>query len=402
MRYLWLIVTICFLCVGQANARVSTLVADTKSGLILSASNSKVQQYPASLTKVMTLYLTFNALEHGLLQMNDKLPISTHAARQPKSKLYLKAGNTITVREAIMALIIKSANDAAVVLAEALAPSEEDFAIMMTNVAHQLGMTDTTFKNASGLHHPEQVTTAQDMAVLTIATINHFPQYYKLFSKGSFSYRGRQYKSHNNVTKRYPGAEGLKTGFISAVGYNIISTAKRQNNRLVTVVIGQNTTAVRDRQAMRLLDRGFSKMNKHKRQGNDLLARRAIVERPEMEPILAVMKLSWEKANAPKVEQAKAGKVLAMADDFGTIEQGDTDATWSVQVGAFPREADALRVAKKAIQFLDADEKNIQMSKRRSLYRARVAGFESKREAEEACSLLKANKMQCLAFAPVS
>ncbi len=402
MRYFWIVLVACLLFVTQANAKVSTLVADTKSGLILSASNSKEQQYPASLTKVMTLYLTFNALDNGLLKMTDKLPISSHAARQPKSKLYLKAGETITVREAVMALIIKSANDAAVVLAEALAPSEEDFAIMMTAVARQLGMADTTFQNASGLHHPEQVTTAQDMAVLTIAMINHFPHYYKLFSKGSFSYKGRQYKSHNNVTKRYPGAEGLKTGFISAVGYNIISTAKRQDNRLVSVVIGQNTTAVRDRQAMRLLDRGFSKINKHKRRGNDLLARQAIVEHPEMEPILTVMKLSLQKAKAPKVKQAKAGKVLTVADDTGTIEQGDTDSTWSVQVGAFPHKADALRMARQAVRFLEADEKNIQTSKRNSLYRARVAGFESKREAEEACSLLKANKMQCLAFAPVS
>ncbi len=401
MRYILFVLTVCFMCWNPALAKVSTLVADTKSGLILSASNSKARQYPASLTKVMTLYLTFNALENGLLTMNDKLPISTHAARQPKSKLYLKSGETITVREAVMALIVKSANDAAVVLSEALAPSEEDFAIMMTNVAGQLGMVDTIFKNASGLHHPEQVTTAQDMAVLTIATINHFPQYYKLFSQGSFTYKGRTYKSHNNVTKYYPGAEGLKTGFIAAVGYNIISTAKRQDNRLVTVVIGQNTTAVRDRQAMRLLDKGFAKIQKHERQGNDLLTRQAVVARPEMEPILTVMKLSLQKAHAPQ-KSAKNAKVLAMADETSAIEQGDTDGSWSVQVGAFPKKADALRVAKKAVQFLETDEKNIQTSKRKKLYRARVAGFESKREAEEACSLLRANKMQCLAFAPVS
>lgn len=130
--------------------------------------------------------------------MNDPLPISEKAARQPKSKMYLKAGDTITVREAILGLIVKSANDAAVVLAEALAPSEEDFALMMTSAAYDLGLRHTTFKNASGLHHPEQVTTAKDMAILTIAMINHYPQYYRLFSTNSFSCR-QTICEHNNV-----------------------------------------------------------------------------------------------------------------------------------------------------------------------------------------------------------
>lgn len=158
----------------------STLVADVQSGYVLHAKNADRLQYPASLTKVMTLYITFDALEKGLISMDDLLPVSKHAARQPKSKLYLKEGSVISVRDAILALIVKSANDAAVVLAEGLAPSEEEFAQMMTRFAKDLGLTDTTFKNASGLHNPEQVTSAKDMAILAIAMINHFPQYYPL------------------------------------------------------------------------------------------------------------------------------------------------------------------------------------------------------------------------------
>ena len=256
MRYLMSLALCCMLfCACEAQAVVSTLVADTKSGTILSSKNAQRKQYPASLTKVMTLYLTFNALDKGLLKMDDKLPISLHAAKQPRSKMFLKAGDTIRVKDAVMALIIKSANDAAVVLAEALAPSEKEFAKMMTQTAHQLGLKNTQFRNASGLHNPEQVTTAEDMALLTIALINHYPEYYKLFSKGKFWYRGKEYRSHNQVTRSYSGAEGLKTGYIAAVGYNIISTAKRNNDRLVTVVIGHNTSKSRDKQAVRLLDK---------------------------------------------------------------------------------------------------------------------------------------------------
>ena len=287
-KFLIFVSVFLFPLIGQTN--VSTLVADTKSGLILSSKNAQIQQYPASLTKVMTLYLTFSAIDKGILKMNDRLPVSLKAARQPRSKLYVRAGQTISVRDAIMALIIISANDVAVVLAEALAPSEAEFAEMMTKTAHSLGLKSTTFKNASGLHNPDQVTTAQDMAILAMAMIHHFPHHYKLFSKRTFSYKGRTYRSHNHVQKKYKGAEGLKTGYISAVGYNIISTAKRNNNRLVSVVIGQDTVALRDKQAMNLLDKGFSKIKKHKEsEKKDILSKNAILEKPDMTPLLIVM-----------------------------------------------------------------------------------------------------------------
>lgn len=325
---------------ANAESAVSSLVADTSSGLIYESKNASVRQYPASLTKVMTLYLTFNALENGLLKMEDKLPISAHAAKQPRSKMFLKQGDTIRVKDAVMALIIKSANDAAVVLAEALAPSEADFAKMMTDVARQLGLKNTQFRNASGLHHPEQVTTARDMAVLTIALINHFPQYYKLFSKGSFWYRGKEYKTHNRVTQKYAGAEGLKTGYVAAVGYNIISTAKRKNNRLVSVVIGQKTGAIRDKQVMGLLDRGFtatqkprSVLQKLKNQGKYTSLNNTI-KKPNMAKYLKIMqkRLASTKKKTENVAKARINtlskpKVMAQAKELieEEIEQGDNN-----------------------------------------------------------------------------
>ena len=326
------------------SASVSTLVADTKSGLILASKNATQQQYPASLTKVMTLYLTFSAIDKGILKMDDRLPVSLKAARQPRSKLYVRAGQTISVRDAIMALIIISANDVAVVLAEALAPSEEEFAQIMTKTARSLGLKSTTFKNASGLHNPDQVTTAQDMAVLAMAMIHHFPHHYKLFSKRSFTYKGRTYRSHNHVQKKYKGAEGLKTGYISAVGYNIISTAKRNNNRLVSVVIGQDTVALRDKQAMNLLDKGFSKIKKHNtiHNGQNLLSKKAIITKPDMLPHLKVMAKRLDKVVKSKTPVNRS-RLLAL-NPFGIKEAqaAEQEITTTAQNQNIVQEQDSL------------------------------------------------------------
>lgn len=361
-----LILLFAFLVSFETSAGVSTLVADTKSGLILSAQNAAEQKHPASLTKVMTLYLTFTALENGLLSMDDKLPVSLHAAKQPRSKLYVKAGQTISVRDAIMALIIISANDVAVVLSEALAPSEAEFAKMMTDVAHNLGLKNTTFKNASGLHHPDQVTTAQDMAVLAMAMIHHFPNYYKLFSKKTFTYKGKTYNTHNHVQKKYAGAEGLKTGYISAVGYNIISTAKRDNHRLVSVVIGQDTIALRDKQAMNLLDKGFAKIKKQvnifkrlkKPDSESALNKQAVLKKPNMTPYLKIMATRLNKL-VKTGSSANRRRLMALAPqetpkdvvvESPLIAQGDIEDTIAKEKQATKQEEN---ITKEAVQTED-------------------------------------------------
>lgn len=528
-------------------AVVSTLVADSKTGTVFSARNSLRKQYPASLTKVMTLYLTFNALDKGLLNMDDALPVSLNAAKQPPSKLFLKAGDTIRVKEAVMALIVKSANDVAVVLAEALAPSEEEFAQMMTQTAHKLGMNNTCFKNASGLHHPEQLTTAQDMALLTMALINHYPQYYKLFAATSFWHKGKEYKTHNQVTLNYRGAEGLKTGYIAAVGYNIISTAKRDNNRLIAVVIGQNNSKKRDNQAVNLLNKGFdtvqrskSVLMKLKKQGKYIsLDKSKLEDKPNLSSQIKIMEkhLTLAKKQANTIQQNRLEKyektgVLAklstpnkmLSDDLAqgdgsenatedivkTIAQSDSETlaqkmiladealettrtaginplhkedivlakdmlndedvlaiaseletktnsennianiptlasaltlpmqksyvlqndkqqvrekqvenetdlktkirskialkkqNWGVQVGAFREKDSAQKQADKAHKFVRLGNTSVQITQKDDIFRSRIYGFKNKKEAQQACRMLKNKNINCLPLAPVS
>ncbi len=394
-------------------ASLSTLVADAQSGYILQAKNADALQYPASLTKVMTLYITFDALEHGHIKMDDLLPISKHASKQPKSKLGLKAGSVMTVKEAILALIVKSANDAAVVLAEALAPSESEFAAMMTSVAHDLGLKDTHFKNASGLHDPGQVSSARDMAILSMALMNHFPQYYPLFSTKKFEFNGKSYYSHNSILLYYKGAEGLKTGFVLAVGYNLISTARRNNRTLVGVVLGQNTAQKRDRQMRSLLDQGFKKITKKQKElklaSENPLFKKAYISqkhRAKYEPILkkniAQTKLKVAELTATGNRLLLASIPLQAYDEEGvSIEQGDySPADWSIQIGAFKSETKAKKQASMAQEILGIKTTSIQWPTHKNLFRSRVSGFETKEDAVSACEILKSSAFPCLAIAP--
>jgi len=242
----------------------SSLIIDGSTGRVLHASNAKKQIYPASLTKVATLYLIFEAIEAGRLQLDQKLKVSAHAASAIPLKLGLKAGENISVKDIILAIIVRSANDASRVAAEHIGGSEEKFAKMMTIRARSLGMDHTTFANASGLHDPRQKSTAVDLAKLAIAIKRDFPQYYHLFSRTSFYYNGKEVKGHNRVTANYPGAEGLKTGFTNASGCNLITTATRENKSLIGVVIGGKTSAVRDQKMTTLLDAHFDAHKKEK------------------------------------------------------------------------------------------------------------------------------------------
>ena len=243
-----------------AGASTSSIIIDAWSGEVLSASGADTQRYPASLTKLMTLYITFDALEKGIIKLDDRLPVSRNAANRSPSKLGVRAGETISVRTAVMALIIKSANDCATVLAEGLGYTEENFALTMTKVARELGMKNTTFKNASGLPNRAQKTTARDMALLGAAVYHHFPQYYKLFSATKFEYQGRTYYTHNHLLKNFDGADGMKTGFTNAAGYNIVTSAERNGKRVIAVTMGHNSAKLRDRQIAKLMDKGLTRL----------------------------------------------------------------------------------------------------------------------------------------------
>ena len=243
----------------------TSLIVDGKTGKILHASNSKEIIYPASLTKVMTMYMLFEALESGKIGMNDKFYVSKHASQALPLKLYVQPGEKISVKDSIRAIIIKSANDISRVVAENIADgSESKFARLMTLKARQLGMKNTNFTNASGWHDPKQVTTAVDLAKLSIAIERDFPQYYHFFRETSFSYKGKTINGHNRVTATYQGSKGLKTGYTGPAGCNLITSATRGNKSLIGVVTGRKSAAVRDRHMVELLDKHFGVANQVK------------------------------------------------------------------------------------------------------------------------------------------
>jgi D-alanyl-D-alanine carboxypeptidase len=242
-----------------ASTRKASLVVDLNNGKILHSENAHELRYPASLVKMMTLYLTFKQLNQGELSLDKKLRVSAKAASMPRTNLSLKAGSSIPVRKAILGLIIHSGNDAAVTLAEAISGSEEKFAIMMNQQAKKLGMHNTTFRNASGLPHKQQKSTAYDLAKLSIALKKDFPQYFPWFSVTSFSFNGKTYNSHNHVLINYEWATGLKTGFTNASGFNVATTAHKDGKHLVAVVLGEDTAKARDKLMVNLLNNGFKK-----------------------------------------------------------------------------------------------------------------------------------------------
>ncbi len=239
---------------SAAEAGQASYVVDARSGQVLEASNENELNYPASLTKMMTLYLAFEALHESRLKWDQKLTMSENAESKEPFKFAIGAGRKVTVREAVEGIVVLSANDAAVAIGEQLGGSEENFGKMMTAKAHQLGMSKTVFKNPSGLPDPEQVTTARDMATLGVALMRDFPQEFKLFSLRGMKFRGMKLRGHNNLMYRYAGADGIKTGYTDASGYNLVTSASKNGRRVVGVVMGEKTAGIRDDKMASLLD----------------------------------------------------------------------------------------------------------------------------------------------------
>ena len=366
-----------------ANAKTSTssIIIDAESGKVLSSSQADKLRYPASLTKVMTLYITFDALEKGIIKMEDKLPVSRNAANRAPSKLGLRAGEKISVRDAIMALIVKSANDCATVLAEGLGYTEENFAKGMTKVARELGMKNTTFKNASGLPNRQQKTTARDMALLGAAMYHHFPQYYKLFSTKKFVYKGRTYYTHNHVLKSFEGADGMKTGFTNAAGFNIITSAERDGKRVIAVTMGHDTAKLRDKQVSIMMSKGLKKL-----------------------ALLDTEKNKIEtQNNSDSREENTETQIADIAHDVKDMHISSEDTkepAWSIQIGAFSNYAKARNYAlsvKKNSKKLADKEISIEPFQKGSaiIYRSKLSGFE-KNEANNFCNSLKKSNKSCI------
>ncbi len=240
--------------------RYASIVIDAQSGQVISAANPDEYRFPASLTKMMTIYMVFEAIRDGQLSFSSPVPVSAWASSMPPTKLGLTPGTTLTVEQAILGLVTKSANDAASALGEMLAGDEDRFAQLMTVRAHALGMTHTTFRNASGLPDWGQVTTARDLAVLARHLLQDFPQHYHYFSTPSFIFHGRFVPNHQTMLRSYAGADGLKTGYTEASGYNVVTSALRGDVRLIGVVLGASNGWERDQHMSALLDQGFMRL----------------------------------------------------------------------------------------------------------------------------------------------
>lgn len=367
-------VGVSFLSASPGLAKYASVVMDAETGRVVHAVNANTRNYPASLTKMMTLYMVFEALEDGRLSMHRRLKVSARAARQPSSRLGLRKGQTITVEQAILAMVTKSANDVAATVAEALSGSERKFALAMTATARRLGMDRTIFRNASGLPHRGQQSTARDMAVLARALITDFPRYYHFFSTKTFTFGGIRHRNHNKMIATYDGADGIKTGYIRASGFNLVASAKRGGHRLIGVVFGGRSPRARDRHMARLLDKGFRVLN-----GTPTRTAAADEE---------------TRKRRASTRPASAAKSAAPATT--------SKSQWGIQVGAYMRYSPAYERAVTVVERLPGLLENgiikvvpLKIRNRRPVYRARILGL-SKKQAYRACRILKKRKMDCM------
>jgi len=286
------------------NPAFASIIVDANSGATLTATNADGLRFPASLTKIMTLYLLFERLDAGKISLNTEMPVSSHAASQAPTKLGLRPGQTIRVEDAIKGLVTRSANDAAVVIAEFIGGDEDDFAKMMTRKARALGMTRTVYRNASGLPNDDQVTTARDQATLGRAIQERFPRYYRYFATASFNYRGRNIRNHNHLLGKVEGVDGIKTGYTRASGFNLVTNLRRGNRHLVGVVMGGRSGGSRD-----AIMRNLLAANLEKASGRRTVA--AIVERSPSEANAAVAEEDARTRPAAPVQVQGAIQVAA-------------------------------------------------------------------------------------------
>ena len=357
------------------------ILMDAHSGKVLQARNADRLTYPASLTKMMTLMLTFEALDRGTLRLNQRLVVSRHAASMPPSRLWLAPGSTITVEQAILALVTRSANDVAVVLGEALGGNETAFAKKMTARAHRLGMRHTVFRNASGLPDRLQRTTARDMAILSRALIGRHAKYYAYFKRRSFDWQGDTVYGHNRLMARYPGMDGIKTGYIAASGFNLAASAVRDGRRLIAVVLGGHSADARDDRVADLLDAGFKRPTSPSRPA-------------PAQPDLVITKNSASTAERSTAVSVAVPSIKPAAKEAAAKKSAG--GSWSIQVGAFASHAAAVRSARDTARRLGSLAAGASPAVVRSggLYKARLAGFPAA-TADAACSALKTAGRGC-------
>ncbi len=374
------IVLLTVLTATTAHAGYAAIVIDADTGRVLHSRNADTRNFPASLTKMMTLFMTFEALDKGSLTLGQRLRVSKRAAGQPASKLGLKVGDTITVEDAIRAMSVKSANDVATVIAEAIGGTEIKFAQMMTRRARALGMKRTSFRNASGLPNRRQLSTARDMSILAQALINRFPSYYGYFSQASFRYKGKKYRNHNTLLKDYDGTDGIKTGYIRASGFNLVASAERNGVRLIGVVFGGRTANRRDRHMQSLLNRSWTRA----RSASTIAA--TPIPKPPIPGSVIVAKAHIDKPIPPTVRRKG---LVNWGIQIGAFE-GYTDA--HIAAGNVARRLSNLPVtASLKIQPVDQTDD--------TLFRARLMGMDEV-SARASCQQLVSNGQVCMLVTP--
>lgn len=389
---------------AQANPRYSSIVIDADTGAVLHQDSADAVRYPASLTKMMTLYMLFEAMEQRKMTLDTPMKVSAHAASMPQTNVALRTGDQIKVRDAIPALIVRSANDVAAVVAEALGGSEANFGRMMTDKARQLGMRSTTFRNASGLPNSEQKTTARDMVTLSTRLMKDFPKYYHYFSTQSFSYKGVTYNSHNRMVRNVPGVDGLKTGFIRASGFNVATSAKRGNRRVIAVVMGGHTAAARDQHMAQLIDRSLNSGNRANQLASQKTPARVTTataqkvsapapgQKPQQQHQRKPETVAAAPRNNPPVPNAQTTPPSRPQSQKTELPAKDG---WAVQIGSY-HEPDRARANAQAAARLIPGEvavTEVEISNRK-LYRARLVGLQEN-QARNACQSLTRQGFGC-------
>jgi len=428
--------------------KYASIVVDAKTGEVLYDQNADAQRYPASLTKIMTLYLTFEALADHRLSFDDRLTISPHAAAQGPSKIGLRPGQTISVRDAMDAIAVHSANDMAVAMAEKLGGTEAHFAELMTAKAKQLGMAHTQYVNANGLPDNRQLTTARDLSILSRAVLRDYPQYYGFFSTRQFTYLGHVYPNHNHLLGSTPGVDGFKTGFTNASGFNLAASALRDDRRLIVVVMGGASAASRDLHVADLLDAGFTVIKKRELGQQTTIAQNlreplptGAIERAPTEQgdgdqagvhivvdgkapggrVHSTIPAKGDGAEGactvkrvrvhhklvkrcitPAADVAKPEAATSTTAIKAAVAKAETGGRWQVQLGAYKSSAQAhAQLAKMNSRFGDALSASaggaVQLSA--GNYRVRYAGL-SADQASKACEAIKAQGQACMALKP--
>ncbi|HTW70351.1 MAG TPA: D-alanyl-D-alanine carboxypeptidase family protein [Acetobacteraceae bacterium] len=386
------------LCPGAAQAQVgsdrfSSIVVNAASGTVLASVYPDALRHPASLAKLMTLYMAFGALRDRRITLNTTVPVSAHCASMEPTKLGLEPGMPFTVQQAILGMVTRSANDAACALGELLGGSEEQFAEMMTLRARALGMSRTTFTNASGLPAPDQWTTARDMAILARGLIRDFPEDYHYFSTPSFVFRGVTILNHDMMLKIYPGADGMKTGFTDASGHNLVTSAVRDGVRLIGVEMGAATNPECDTHMEAMLNASYAALDLPIGRPTEVASRVSLIGRAHAATLEHAIHASPVERVAAHVEAEERGR--------RGLPVARVDAGWAVQVGVYREERVAREAAFAAHRIADNGEPRVEpgTARGRRAWRAQLIGLTGP-EAQGACSRLSHHRTPCMVLSP--